>query len=105
MKENSFIGTQGALIARKPYYNIIKERYLPQLRRVDYELEFTESRILNYDEVKQKYEADTTHLMMTLPLYYTLYKNEPDEEQRFRQMQDAVKEYRETVGLGRDHGA
>ena len=95
VKENSFIGTQGALIARKPYYNIIKERYLPQLRRVDYELEFTESRILNYDEVKQKYEADTTHLMMTLPLYYTLYKNEPDEEQRFRQMQDAVKEYRD----------
>ena len=37
VKENSFIGTQGALIARKPYYNIIKERYLPQLRRVDYE--------------------------------------------------------------------
>ena len=94
VKAHSSVDEQSRLIARKPFYKTIRDSYLPQLRRVDYELEFIESRILNYDEVKQRYQANSSHLMMTLPLYYTLYKNEPDPGQRFQQMQDAVREYR-----------
>lgn len=94
VKAHSSVDAQSRLIARKPFYKTIRDSYLPHLRRMDYLIDYTGTGTQTYDEVKQRYEADTTHLMMTLPLYYTLYKNEPDPGQRFQQMQDAVREYR-----------
>lgn len=85
---------QWARIKQKPFYQEKVIRYFPQLRRVDYELEFYMDRIRSYEEIKRIYmNEEERQTSMTLPYYYTLYLHETDEDLRYQILQDAVKAY------------
>lgn len=88
---NSFksIDTQGQRIRRLPQYNLIAEKYLPQLRKVNYELEYDVYRQLNYEEIKDLYDKDPKQL--TDFEYFKLYRSETDSVKREKYLNDALK--------------
>ena len=83
------IDNQGQHIQRLPEYRLIAEKYLPQLRKVNYELEYNVYRQLEYKEIKEMYEKDSTKL--TDFEYFKLYRSEKDSVKREQYMRQALK--------------
>lgn len=85
------IDLQGRAIRNSSIYPIIKEKYLPQLRRVGYVMNYTIFRQLTFDEIKQLYEKD--YKQLTQFEFFTLYRGEKDEAKREKIMRQSLEVY------------
>lgn len=71
------IDLQGRYIRRLPYYKkLISDRYLPRLRRVSYQFEYSVFRSLNNEEILSLYNADPGQL--TRYEYYRMFEMTAD---------------------------
>lgn len=69
-------------VQSKPYYyKVLRKTYLPQLRRTDYQIEYTKFRTMTVDEVKQariKFQKDSLEEISRYN-YYQLLEEKNDE--------------------------
>lgn len=83
------IDDQGKAIRRLPFYrDILEAKYLPRLRRVEYNMEYSIYRELTLDEIKALYEKDYKQLSRFE--FFQLYRNEPDEGKREQIIRQAL---------------
>ena len=85
------IDNQGKAIKRLSFYSLLEEKYLPQLRRVQYKLDYSIFRQLTTEEIKELYKEDFRSL--TRFEYYRLFNEETDEEKREEYLRNAVNVY------------
>lgn len=83
---------QGAAMRRLPFYNsLLEAKYLPQLRQVNYAMNYAIFRQLTLDEIRELY-ADDYH-KLTRYEFFTLYRNEPDSTKRETILRQALEIY------------
>lgn len=86
------IDEQSRHIARLPYYNsVIKEKYLPRLRHVDYKMVYTVYRPLTVEEIRAQYEKD--YRLLSRYEFFSLYRGEPDTLKREKICRQALEMY------------
>ena len=72
---------QSRRMRRLPFYNsVLEARYLPQLRQVNYTMNYAIFRQLTIDEIRQLY-ADDYHKLSRYE-FFMLYRNESDPKKR-----------------------
>ena len=85
------IDNQGREIKRLSFYKQLEENYLPQLRRVQYELNYSVYRQLTNEEIKELYKKDFRQL--TKFEYYRLFSEEANEDKREEYLRNAITIY------------
>ena len=96
------INNQGRQIRRLPFYGLIKEKYLPKLRRVDFILDTYVSRTLTLEEIRDMY-ANGEYLDEYS--YHQLYSNETDVALRYKYCKEALDKYPNSIVFQTDHAA
>lgn len=82
----------GAAMRRLPFYkSLLLDKYLPKLRRVDYNMNYAIFRQLTFDEIKQLYNKDYRQLSRFE--YFQLYRNEPTDSIREKYCRQALEMY------------
>lgn len=86
------IDKQGQYIRHLSCYKpIIQDTYLPQLRTVGYNMEYTIFRQLNLDEIKALYDKD--YRQLSRYEYFRLYRETPDDKLREHYLRQALELY------------
>ena len=87
---------QGRQMIKLPFYeSLLKNKYLPQLRRVDYKISYTEYRNPTIEETRKTY-AEMGPLGMNRYMYWQLYTNEENDSIRERIIREALDRYPDT---------
>lgn len=98
------IDAQGMRMKRLPFYRtLIADKYLPQLRRVEYTLHYNIYRTLTVDEIKELYTQD--YKQLSKYEFYKLYSAEPDTVKRHAIMRQALEVYPSFVAAANDLSA
>ena len=83
---------QGKAIRRLPFYQkTLEAKYLPQLRRVEYALNYSVFRTLTLSEIKQLYDKD--YKQLSRYEFFRLYRAENDEATREKYIRQALENY------------
>lgn len=83
---------QGRHIRRLPFFrNTLEAKYLPQLRRVEYALNYSIFRVLTLSEIQQLYEKD--YKQLSRYEFFRLYRAEADEAKREKIIRQALEIY------------
>ena len=96
------INNQGRQICRLPFYGLIKEKYLPKLRRVDFILDTYVNRAATLEEIREMY-ANGEYLDEYS--YYQLYSNETDVALRHKYCKEALDKFPNSIIFQTDHAA
>ena len=94
------INNQGRQISRLGCYGLIKEKYLPKFRRVDFILETYVNRSANIHEIRDMYANGET---MDEYSFHQLYANETDTMLRYKYCKEAFEKYPESIIFRTDH--
>ena len=78
IRKHKGIDNQGRAIKGLPFYQKLLDEYLPQLRRVQYKLDYTIYRNLTDEEIKERYKED--YKQLTVYEMYRLFSTETDEQ-------------------------
>lgn len=83
---------QSRLIRRLPFYKeLLEGKYLPHLRRVEYEMNYSIFRFLTIDEIKALYKKD--YRQLSRYEYFRLYRDEQDLAKREKLIRQALEIY------------
>lgn len=83
---------QSAQIRRLPFYrSLLEGKYLPRLRRVSYELNYSIFRFLTIEEIKELYAKD--YKQLSRYEFFRLYRAEPDAGKREGLIRQALEIY------------
>lgn len=83
---------QGRRVRKLPFYDsLVKERYLPRLRHVEYLLSYTIYRQLTVEEIRTLYEKDYKQLSRFE--FFSLYRGETDNVKRETICRQALEVY------------
>lgn len=92
---------QGREMKRLPFYSrLIVNRYLPQLRRVEYTLHYSIYRTLTDDEIKELYAQD--YKQLSRYEFFRLYRSETDSLKRQTMMRQALEVYPSFMAAAND---
>ena len=92
IKRYANIDQQGAAIRRLPFYGkTILTRYLPQLRRVGYEMNYSVFRQLTLEEIQALYAKDYRQLSRFE--FFKLYRAQNDSTEREKIIRQALEVY------------
>ena len=98
------IDDQSRAMRRLPFYkSLLMNTYLPQLRRVNYELNYSIYRELTRDEILALYKKDYKQLSRFE--FYTLYTTETNKAKRERYMREALEVYPSFMAAANDLAA
>lgn len=80
-RHSKSIDEQGRAIRKLPFYrNLLEAKYLPKLRRVEYNMEYSVYRQLTLEEIRALYDKD--YKQLSRYEFFQLYRNEPDDAKR-----------------------
>lgn len=80
---------QSATIRRLPFYRtLLQDRYLPRLRKVEYEIAYNIRRTLHIEEIRALYEKDRNNLSKYE--YFRLFRAAETDEEKERICRDAL---------------
>ncbi len=83
---------QSALIRNLPFYRqLLLNTYLPRLRRVDYQMNYSIFRALNLEEIKELYTKD--YRQLSRYEYFRLFRSEPNTDIREKYIRQALEIY------------
>lgn len=86
------IDIQSSRIRRLPFYrSLLEGKYLPRLRRVEYQMEYSIFRFLTIDEIKELYEKD--YKQLSRYEFFRLYRAEADTARRAKYIHQALEQY------------
>lgn len=92
MKRYASRDMQSSAVRRLPFYNsVILPKYLPQLRQVDYVMNYSVFRQLTIDEVRELYQNDYRQLSRFE--FFKLYRATDDAAQREKILRQALEMY------------
>ena len=75
------IDAQSTAMKKLPFYkSLLLDKYLPELRKVEYVLNYSIFRKLTIDEIRELYQAD--YRQLSQDEYFRLYREEFDEQKR-----------------------
>ena len=95
---------QWQAMRKLPFYkNVLMGKYLPQLRRVDYALNYSLFRELTRDEILELHNKD--YKQLTRFEFYTLYSTEQDKTLREKYMREALEVYPSFMAAANDLSA
>lgn len=95
---------QGPQMRRLPFFkSLLENKYLPQLRQVNYTMNYSIFRQLTIDEIKALYAAD--YHKLTRYEFYELYRNEPDQAKRETIQRQALEIYPTFLAAANDLSA
>lgn len=104
IKRSRNINDQSRAMRRLPFYKtLLMTKYLPQLRRVDYTLNYAIYRELTRDEILALYKKDRKQLSRFE--FYTLYSTETDKNRREQYMREALEVYPSFMAAANDLSA
>lgn len=90
--QNSNFDAQSASMRRLSFYrSLLQNKYLPQLRRVDYTINYSIFRALTRDEIMQLYAKD--YRQLSRYEFYQLYSGESNQTLREEYMRKAIEVY------------
>ncbi len=89
--KGSYPSTQYMILKLPEYQRIIKPYYLPRMRRVEYEIDYTIFRPLTIEEVRAKYAEGREQL--TRSEYYLMISQESDSLARVNYEREAISDY------------
>ncbi len=92
IEKNASRDRQSVLIRNLPFYKeLLLGKYLPRLRRVDYQMNYSIFRTLTFDEIKELYAKD--YRQLSRYEYFRLFRNEPNAETREKYIRQALEIY------------
>ena len=94
------INNQGRQISRLSFYGLIKEKYLPKFRRVDFVMQTYVNRSANIDEIRDMYANGED---MDEYSFHQLYANEPDTTLRYKYCKEAYERHPHSIIFRTDH--
>ena len=95
------IDAQSHAIRRLPFYgSLLKAKYLPQLRRVDYTINYSVLRTLTHDEIRQLYDKE--YRQLSKYEFYELFSNEPLPSRREEYQRRALEVYPSFLAAAND---
>lgn len=98
------IESQGRSLYGLPFYKtLIEGKYLPMMRRVDYELHYAIYRALTDEEIMSLYNDD--YRKLTRFEFFKLYRSESDAAKRQTMMRQALEVYPSFVAAANDLSA
>ena len=81
IRQHGSIDAQSSAMKKLPFYtSLLLEKYLPQLRKVEYVLNYSVFRKLTVDEIRELYRSD--YRQLSQDEYFRLYREETDEQKR-----------------------
>ncbi|MFI3240792.1 MAG: hypothetical protein R3Y22_09480 [Bacteroidales bacterium] len=89
--KNNLPSIQYAIRKLPEYRGLIINKYLPRLRRVEYTINYTSFKEIPIDEIKDKYNADSSSL--SAYEYYKYIRNEQNIETAIKIEQSAIAKY------------
>lgn len=91
-RNSKSIDAQSRAMRRLPFYaKLLEGKYLPQLRRVDYTMNYSIFRQLTPEEIKVLYAEDYRQLSRFE--FFQLYRNEKDPVQKEKELRQALEIY------------
>ena len=101
IKRYANIDVQGRAIRRLPFYTrLIEGRYLPQLRKVGYVMNYSIFRQLTIDEIRELYNKDYKQLSRFE--FFKLYRSETDQAKREQIQRQALEMYPSFMAAAND---
>ncbi len=89
---DNFTTTQSRIRVLPEYRSVISPKYLPRLRRVEYEVDYTVFRPLTIAEIESKFKAGGDKGLSRFE-YYSLIEAEGDQERKLYYEHKAIAEY------------
>lgn len=96
--------SRGRSIRNLSYYQVIEDKYLPQLRRVEYKLGYSIERVLTYEDIIERIASNP----MFVPSPYEsflLYRNEKDPQRRMELCKMAYEKHPNYLVFANDYSA
>lgn len=88
IQKHKSMDEQGRAIKNLDFYQMLLDKYLPKLRRVEYVLNYTIYRELTDEEIKEQYKKD--YKLLSNYQMYRLFSTETDEQQREEYLTKAI---------------
>ena len=86
------IDVQSSRIRKLPFYkSLLEAKYLPRLRRVEYQMEYSIFRFLTLEEIKSLYAKD--YKQLSRYEFFRLYRAEADTARRAKYIHQALEQY------------
>ena len=90
IRENANHDVQSDRIRRLPFFTtLLREKYLPRLRKVEYEIAYDIRRVLTVPEIEKYYQQDPKSLSKYE--YFRLFRAAENDEQKERICRDALR--------------
>ena len=96
--------TRGREIRKLAFYQTIEDRYLPQLRKVEYKLGYSIDRVLNYEDILQRIK-DNPSFSPSPYESFLLYRNEKDQVRRLELCKLAYEKHPNYLVFANDYSA
>ena len=96
--------SRGAAIRKLAFYSVIEEKYLPQLRRVEYKLGYSIDRVLTYEDILRRIEENPNFVPSAYESF-VLYRNEKDPVKRLELCKLAYEKHPNTLLFANDYSA
>lgn len=96
--------TRGREIRKLAFYQTIEDRYLPQLRKVEYKLGYSIDRVLNYEDILQRIK-DNPSFSPSPYESFLLYRNEKDPARRLELCKLAYEKHPNYLVFANDYSA
>lgn len=96
--------TRGREIRKLAFYQTIEDRYLPQLRKVEYKLGYSIDRALNYEEIQRRLK-DNPSFSPSPYESFLLYRNEKDPAKRLELCKWAYEKHPNYLVFANDYSA
>lgn len=96
--------TRGREIRKLAFYQTIEDRYLPQLRKVEYKLGYSIDRVLNYEDILQRIK-DNPSFSPSPYESFLLYRNEKDPARRLELCKLAYETHPNYLVFANDYSA
>lgn len=96
--------TRGREIRKLAFYQTIEDRYLPQLRKVEYKLGYSIDRALNYEEILRRLK-DNPSFSPSPYESFLLYRNEKDPARRLELCKLAYEKHPNYLVFANDYSA
>ena len=95
---------RGSAIRKLAYYQMIEDKYLPQLRKVEYKLGYSIDRLMTYEDIVQRLETNPSFVPSAYESFL-LYRNEKDLNQRLELCKKAYETHPNYLVFANDYAA
>ena len=95
---------RGSAIRQLSYYQTLEDKYLPQLRKVEYKLGYSIDRVMTYEDIVQRLETNPSFVPSAYESFL-LYRNEKDTTKQLELCKKAYENHPNYLVFANDYAA